>query len=245
MSGRNKLLIRSVGQTRRAGRKIGGVYQSVRSNPAYLATLLGGFSLATAIILASGHMATEAAIQQRQKEDLQGSLSMVIPAKLHDNDLVRDSYDLKDISGAVKRVYPAYLDGKLQAVAYQVTGLGYGGPILALLAVDREGTILGVRVLQHAETPGLGDKIEANRSSWIDSFTGQSFAKLPEEKWKVKKDGGYFDQLSGATITPRAVVQSVKGGVDFFTSHMSELLEGPKPSASKATQPTDSKEGHS
>ena len=245
MSGRNKLLIRSVGHARRAGRKLGRVYQRVRSNPAYLAILLGGFSLATAIILASGHMATEAAIQQRQKEDLQGSLSMVIPAKLHDNDLVRDSYDLKDSSGEVKRIYPAYLGGKLQAVAYQVTGLGYGGPILALLAVDRDGTILGVRVLRHAETPGLGDKIEANRSNWIDGFTGQSFANLPKAKWKVKKDGGYFDQLSGATITPRAVVQSVRGGVEFFTSHMTELLDGPKPSTTKAKKSADTKERQS
>ncbi|SNY92902.1 electron transport complex protein RnfG [Cohaesibacter sp. ES.047] len=242
MSRRNKTLIRSVGMARRLARKAGSIYDRIRGNPAYLATLLGGFSLVTAFILASSHMATEAAIQQRQKEDLQGSLSLVIPSALHDNDLVRDSYVLADAGGVSKRIYPATVDGELTAVAYQVTGLGYGGPILALLGVDRDGTILGVRVLQHAETPGLGDKIEANRSDWIKSFTGQSFALLSPDQWEVKKDGGYFDQLSGATITPRAVVQSVKGGISFFTSHMDELLEGGHKAEPNVTEPIKTQE---
>lgn len=199
-------------------------HQRFRSNPAYLALLLGSFALFTAVLLSSGHMATQDVIVLRQKEDLQSSLELVIPSKLHDNDLVKDAYPIKDANGVETLIYPAYLQGKLQAVAYQTTGLGYGGAILVLLGVDREGALLGVRVLQHAETPGLGDKIEANRSDWIYKFTGLSLQNPLPDLWKVKKDGGYFDQLSGATITPRAVVKSVKLGLEFFTTNRKRLL---------------------
>ncbi|WP_316859741.1 RnfABCDGE type electron transport complex subunit G [uncultured Cohaesibacter sp.] len=216
------------GLCRKMTKSLADFHTRFHANPLYLAILLGGFSLICALLLSSSHLATLDPIAQRQKEDLQNSLALVIPAALHDNDLIKDSFLLKDKDGAEKRVYAAYKDGRFEAVAYQVQGIGYGGPILALLGVDRSGKILGVQVLQHSETPGLGDRIEANRSDWLSQFTGLSLITPGRAQWKVKKDGGRFDQLSGATITPRTVVQSILGGLDFFEAHRETLLNCPK-----------------
>ena len=214
-------------KARAFGAWLGTRFEAIRSNPLYLALLLGFFSVVSALTLSSAFLATEAAIELRQKEDLQKSLSLVIPQTLHDNDLVASSFTVKGKDGEETRVYPAYHSGHAQAVAYQTTALGYGGPILILLGVDKDGQLLGVRVLQHSETPGLGDKIEASRSDWITRFNGLSLGSLLPEKWAVKKDGGTFDQFSGATITPRAVVRSVKHGLQFFEDHKSQLLARP------------------
>jgi len=104
---------------------------------------------------------------------------------------------------------------------FKVFGKGYGGEIVVLMAVDKAGTLLGARVLRHTETPGLGDKIEAAKSDWIDGFAGR---KLDGTMWAVKKDGGDFDQFAGATITPRAVVKAVKEGLETFARHRAEIL---------------------
>jgi len=90
--------------------------------------------------------------------------------------------------------------------------------------VDINGKVLGTRVISHSETPGLGDKIEIQRNNWIESFIGLTLGNPPISKWKVKKDGGQFDQFTGATITPRAVVRAVKQGLEFFQQHRTELL---------------------
>lgn len=195
-----------------------------RKTPIYLALLLGSFALIGATLLATSHEATSEAIKQRLKEDLMSSLAMVIPNELFDNDLVKDSYGLQPKVGGKRIIYPAYQQGRLSALAFQVTGQGYGGAILILMGLDRQGRLLGVRVLQHAETPGLGDKIEANRDNWIRGFDGLSLGNPPLEKWAVKKDGGQFDQFSGATITPRAVVMAVRKGLEFFEKHKAQLV---------------------
>jgi len=108
-------------------------------------------------------------------------------------------------------------------VAFETVGQGYGGAIRVLLGVDKDGRILGARVLAHTETPGLGDKIEVDRDDWILDFDGKSLGEPPPERWAVKKDGGDFDQFSGATITPRAVVKSVKQGLELFAAHRDAL----------------------
>jgi electron transport complex protein RnfG len=93
------------------------------------------------------------------------------------------------------------------------------------MGVDTQGRLLGARVVKHAETPGLGDKIEPAKSKWILDFDGKSLNDPPAEKWAVKKDGGVFDQFAGATITPRAVVKAVKSGLEFFAAHREEILQ--------------------
>ena len=112
--------------------------------------------------------------------------------------------------------------------AIEVAERGYAGDIVVLMAVDKDGKMLGARVLKHVETPGLGDKIEVAKAPWIKSFDGKSLGDPAPEKWAVKKDNGIFDQFAGATITPRAVVKSVKGGLEFFAAHRAEILEGGK-----------------
>ena len=94
-----------------------------------------------------------------------------------------------------------------------------------IMGVDREGNILGVRVLSHKETPGLGDKIEVAKSDWILKFATKSLDNVKPEQWAVKKDGGEFDQFSGATITPRKTVQAVHRGLQLFKAHQAQLIK--------------------
>jgi electron transport complex protein RnfG len=95
-----------------------------------------------------------------------------------------------------------------------------------LVAVDAGGRLLGVRVLAHRETPGLGDLIEERRSGWIHGFDGRSLGDPPAARWQVRKDGGDFDQFTGATITPRAIVRAVRGALEYVDRHRAELFGG-------------------
>ncbi len=197
---------------------------SYRQRASYHGALLGGFSMLAAALLILGNISTRGAIAERQKEDVLASLSQVIPDQLHDNDLLKNTLSLDGPDHKPVTIYQSIKAGKVSAVAYSMTGQGYAGEIKILMGVKRNGEITGVRILSHAETPGLGDKIELNKSQWVLNFNGRSFDKLPASNWKVKKDGGVFDQFSGATITPRGVVKAVRTGLDFFVQHKSELL---------------------
>ena len=110
-----------------------------------------------------------------------------------------------------------------QHVAFELTGYGYGGAIKVLVGLSPAGEVLGARVLAHAETPGLGDKIEAAKADWIFDFDGRSLASLPKEDWALKRDGGVFDQFSGASITPRAVVTTVRRALELFGRNRAAL----------------------
>jgi electron transport complex protein RnfG len=121
--------------------------------------------------------------------------------------------------------YRALLDGKPVAVFLQPTAPdGYSGSIKLLVAILENGTIAGVRVLNHRETPGLGDYIETNKSSWIHGFIGRSLGNPEPKLWQVKRDGGVYDQFTGATITPRAVVRAVARSLEYFQTHRATLL---------------------
>jgi electron transport complex protein RnfG len=195
-----------------------------RKRAGFHAGMLGGFAMAAAAFLVIGNIATRDAIEQRRAEDLLASLGHVIPAGIHNNDLLENPIDLEDSAGKPIRAYRA-LDGlDVTGVAFQVTGQGYAGDISLILGVNARGEILGTRVLAHAETPGLGDKIEASRDDWILGFNGLSLEDPAPDRWAVKKDGGSFDQFTGATITPRAVVKAVKEGLQFFQAHRDTLL---------------------
>ena len=121
--------------------------------------------------------------------------------------------------------FRARRDGEVVAVAIPVvTPRGYSGDIRLLVGVDAGGEVLGVRVLQQNETPGLGDKIKADRSDWILAFAGRRLGDPPEEDWKVEKDGGVFDQFTGATISPRAVVGAVRDALAYARRHHAILF---------------------
>jgi electron transport complex protein RnfG len=184
---------------------------SHRTAPWFQGVLLGGFCLVSASALAIAYRFSAPVIAQRLKEDTEVSLAQVI-----------DGPD-----GAVA-VYRARREGRVSAVAYRVIGKGYGGDIAIIMGVDRNGEILGVRVVQHAETPGLGDKVDIRKSRWIDAFKGLSLANTAAALGAVKKDGGRFDQFSGATITPRAVVKAVKDGLALFAQHRARMLDEEK-----------------
>lgn len=216
---------------------------SLRKRPSYQAGVLGAFSLAAAALLVMGNLATRDAIEQRRAEDLLASLGQVIPAAVHDNDLLANAVSLPGGQGEGLTVYRALRGLEVTAVAFAVQGQGYGGPIDLLLGVDHRGQILGVRVLAHAETPGLGDKIELGRDDWIRGFDGLSLGNPPAARWGVKKDGGHFDQFSGATITPRAVVAAVKDGLLAFEGHRDTLVASAVVRERPATQPTNPGDG--
>jgi electron transport complex protein RnfG len=184
-------------------------------------------------------MLTTTAIEQRKQEDLARSLAMVIPAPLHDNELIADTLAMHDEAGGERQVYRARKGGEVTAVAFAMSERGYG-TINLIIGIDRKGEVLGVRVVSHTETPGLGDKIEVEKSDWIKGFDGRSLANTSARQWAVKKDGGLFDQFSGATITPRAVVKAVVKALNFFSAHQAELLAatGAAQAAGKGGTPT-------
>ncbi|MDO8704656.1 MAG: electron transport complex subunit RsxG [Sulfuricaulis sp.] len=199
--------------------------------------ILGIFCLGFAIVLAVTDRLTVKDIAARALEDRLNSLSQVIPASIHDNNLVADAIAMKNESGREITVYRATKDGKVTGVAYEIFGSGYAGEMKLMLGIDAEGKVLGVRVLAHKETPGLGDKIEVKKGDWILRFTGLSIGNPPVEKWKVKKDGGQFDQFAGATITPRGVVGAIRKGLELFAANKTQMLDFNAPTGKTSSHP--------
>jgi electron transport complex protein RnfG len=197
--------------------------EQLRGRLGYQAALLGAAALLTSGALAVASRATGPAIEAAAAEDLKQSLTQVLPGQ-YDNDLLKDTLVLPGPDGAVT-VYRARRAGRVAAVVFKVQGKGYAGPVVSMMGVDRDGHVLGVRVIGHKETPGLGDKIEPAKDNWIFAFDGRFLGDPPAERFAVKKDGGIFDQFAGATITPRAVVNSVKGGLEFFGREKARLLD--------------------
>lgn len=194
--------------------------------------ILGAFCLGFGMLIALTDRVTAEDIAARAMEDKINSLSQVLPAELHDNNPISDAITLKNehskkdehASGEIT-IYRAMKGGKVTGLAYEIRGSGYAGGIKLMMGVDPEGKVLGVRVLAHKETPGLGDKIEVKKGDWILRFTGLSLGNPPPEKWKVKKDGGQFDQFAGATITPRGVVKAIREGLEFYAANQAKMME--------------------
>jgi len=191
--------------------------------------VLAGFALLASVLLGVTNCSTEGTIQRRLDEDLIKSLEEVVPADLHDNDMLQDTLTIPsaeyNIGANETTVYLAKKSGKVTAVCYKfIAPDGYSGAINMIMGIDRDGSILGVRVLNHKETPGLGDKIEVTKSDWILKFVGRSLDNLTPIQWAVKKDGGEFDQFAGATITPRKSVQAIYRGLQLFKAHQEQLI---------------------
>lgn len=150
----------------------------------------------------------DAVIAAQQRE----LLLQVIPQYYFNNNLLESAVIPQDKNlVGIQKIYFAKKDGNVSAYAYETTAPdGYSGDIRLLVGLDPKGEVLGVRVIEHHETPGLGDKIERRISNWILGFTNQQINEHNLSEWAVKKDGGKFDQFSGATITPRAVVNQTK-----------------------------------
>jgi electron transport complex protein RnfG len=197
-------------------------------------TLRGGLLLLLFALLGTGIVAwternTAEQIATNERNVLLRTLNELIPANEYNNDLLATPItlpaDKRLDAHAASVAYRATLDDKPVAVFLQpVTPDGYSGSIKLLVAILENGTIAGVRVLQHRETPGLGDYVETNKSSWIHSFIGRSLGNPEPKLWQVKRDGGVYDQFTGATITPRAVVRAVARSLEYFRVHRATLL---------------------
>jgi electron transport complex protein RnfG len=205
-------------------------------------SLRGGLILGAAAVVAFSlvalvHDATRDRIAASERARRVAQFDAVLGGTHHDNDLLADvtyAHD-PDLLGTTSRVpvYRARLAGQpVAAVLAPVAPDGYAGSIDLLVAIGADGKVLGVHVLRHHETPGLGDAIEERKSGWIRGFIGRSLADPPLERWKVRKDGGDFDQFTGATVTPRAVVRAVAACLAYFRQHRDELFAAP------ATMPT-------
>ncbi|WGW01167.1 electron transport complex subunit RsxG [Vibrio sp. YMD68] len=185
------------------------------------------FACATTGLVAITHHLTKDQIQRQEKAQLLSILNQVIPKELHDNDLYQSCTLVSDLALGTDESMPAYfatLDGQPSAVAIEaIAPDGYNGAIKLIVGIDQQGNVTGTRVLSHQETPGLGDKIDLRVSDWILGFIGKSVTDTNQDSWKVRKDGGQFDQFTGATITPRAVVGAVKRAVSFVNENRDQL----------------------
>jgi len=188
---------------------------------------------AAVVLLALVHDATRDRVAASERAHRAAAFDRVLGKASYDNDLLADRIEVRDPellgTDASLPVYRARLAGRpVAAVLETVAPDGYSGSIRLLVGVTPDGRLLGVRVLQHQETPGLGDAIEERRSDWIRSFDGRSLGRPPTGRWKVRKDGGDFDQLTGATVTPRAVVTAVRNTL-LFVERQGPALFAPAP----------------
>ena len=195
------------------------------------AALLAMFGVAGSGLVAFTHDQTRERIAANERQALLRSLEALVPADSVDNDMVTDTLVVRDperLGGTETTVYRGRKGGEPVAMVLNpIVPDGYSGPIKLLVAIRADGTLGGVRVVSHKETPGLGDKIEEQRSDWVYGFEGKSLGDPPVERWKVKKDGGVFDQFTGATITPRAIVQTVKNTLQFAQEQGKKLYAAP------------------
>ncbi len=193
------------------------------------ALILAAFALTgTGLIALTHHFTREPIAAAERAERLRG-LNALLPTALYDNDPIADAIEVRDPyhlgSPDPVTVYRAWQAGTPVAVGFTVIAPdGYSGPIRLLVVIRADGTLAGIRVLTHRETPGLGDPIEERKSPWGRQFAGRGLGDPPEERWKVRRDGGDFDQLAGATITPRAVVKAVKLALLYFEEHRAALF---------------------
>ncbi|MDB2649444.1 electron transport complex subunit RsxG [Porticoccaceae bacterium] len=203
------------------------IFQSMGKN----SLLLALFALITALILASTDRVTEDRIAESERLAAQKALFEIVPLARHDNDLLVDLQPIPeqywlalglDNGGDV---HIARLDDQpVAAIVPSITTDGYSGDIAMIVGINFDGTVAGVRVVDHKETPGLGDKVELRKSDWILSFNGRSLNNPEISKWNVKKDRGDFDQFTGATITPKAVIHQIAKTLEYFEKDRERLL---------------------
>ncbi|MEM7017817.1 MAG: electron transport complex subunit RsxG [Pseudomonadota bacterium] len=187
--------------------------------------VLSALALVCGLIISINHALTEARIQENERQVKLARLNQLVPALLYDNDFLQDTLSLTNKRGETITAYRARYSGAPIAVAFNViVPDGYNGRIDLLVAIRVDGTLLGARVLGHRETPGLGDDIDQARSNWIYDFNGRSLTQPAPDAWRVKKDGGVFDQFTGATISPRAVVKGIKQSLLFFQDNKAQLF---------------------
>jgi electron transport complex protein RnfG len=199
--------------------------------------VLGAFAVVGVALVAVTHAATAERIASNDRMTMLKKLEAIVPAGSIGNDPIADRIEVQSqelLGAASTNVYRVRKDGEPVAVVLNpIVPDGYAGPIKLLVAVMKDGTLGGVRVVSHHETPGLGDKIEEQRSDWVLGFTGKSLSNPTEDKWKVKRDGGVYDQFTGATISPRSIVKAVANTLRFVQAQGDGLYTQPAVPAGK------------
>ncbi len=185
-------------------------------------------------LLGAAYLSTRPAIEAAAADEKMKLISEVLPRELYDNDLLKDALQLPPSVGLgndeASTAYRASKAGKSTALVFEaVAADGYSGKIRLLLAVAADGSLLGVRVTQHRETPGLGDYIDPRKDKnkerpWIRQFDGLSLATVADREWRVRKDNGRFDSVAGATVTPRAVVKAVHKALQYVAENRQQLF---------------------
>jgi electron transport complex protein RnfG len=179
-------------------------------------------------VLASTRWATEDRILANREAMQQRLLSQLLSEHSYDNNPYEHKTYLRDEDRGNLLVYRAARQNSTHAIIVETHARdGYNGRIDMLIAVNRDLTVAGVRVTRHLETPGLGDDIDHRKSNWITSFNGRSLSNPDLLQWTVQRDGGAFDQFTGATITPRAVIKTVRDTLVAVTEQRDALFEYP------------------
>jgi electron transport complex protein RnfG len=192
--------------------------------------ILGSFAIAGVSLVSVTHAMTDTRIAENQREAMLAKLKAIVPADRVKNDPLADRIEVSDhaLLGASSTEVYRVRDGEqpVAVILQPVVPDGYAGPIRLLVSVLTDGRLGGVRVLEHHETPGLGDKIDERKDDWIiEQFTDKSLRNPPQDEWLVKRDGGEFDQFTGATITPRSIVKAVKNTLVFVQQQGASLYE--------------------
>ena len=193
------------------------------------AFLLGLFAIISTAIIAATFLGTGDTIRENIRQAEERALLEIIPKSRHSNSMLDDAQWIEDsrLLGLrePKKRYIARQNNKPIAVILPATARdGYTGDIDMIIGINIDGTVAGVRILSHRETPGLGDGVDKKKSDWVDGFIGRSLTNPTIERWTVKKDQGVFDQFTGATITPRAVSKTVARALQYFKEHRQQLL---------------------
>ena len=199
------------------------------ARPVLTLALLAAVLTAIVVLIAN---VTRNRIVHNEQAWIQQRLDALVAPATHDNDLLTDSIavtapDLLGTSQPV-RIYRARSGGApVAAVIRAIAPDGYRGPIELLVAVGRDGRLIGVQVIRHNETPGLGDAFESRDVHWLDKFRGRSLTDPPTQRWTVRRDGGDFDAFTGATITPRAIIKAVRNALEYYQRNSQRIYELP------------------
>ena len=202
--------------------------QSITRN----SVLLALFAVCTTVLISGTYLLTRDRIALEKRHAEERALLEIVPRDMHDNSMLDDVIPVGPAAAGLKlaedkRIYLARQNGEVVTAIIPVTAPdGYTGAIDLVVGVNRDGSIAGVRVLSHRETPGLGDKIDLKKTDWILGFDGRSLGNPEPARWAVRKDKGDFDQFTGATITPRAVVAATLRGLQYADANRQRLFEG-------------------
>lgn len=191
-------------------------------------TLAAIAAICTALVATTYHL-TKDRIAANEQAFLEQKLAPVLSGITFEGSIseskrvIEAPHDLPGREDAL--IYRVYSDSEPVAALFAVTAPdGYAGPVRILLGIDVNGTVTGLRILEHRETPGLGDKIEESKSDWVYQFNGRSLGDPDLEDWYIRRDGGEFDQLSGASVTPRAVINAVRETLLYFDANRDQIF---------------------